>query len=119
MLLKWEKHVLQAAAIIGISAYPSAVIAFHNGLINLGKRTIDYNVPEEIVEMVESELDKLKNLLMKVNDQSVNYQQIDPQLLIHPELRDSIQFPVIQLSKLRDSVIQLLLGLFLSHLRFI
>uniref|UniRef100_A0A1I7W1E6 Transmembrane protein n=1 Tax=Loa loa TaxID=7209 RepID=A0A1I7W1E6_LOALO len=67
MMSKWEKRILQTAAVIGISVYPSTMIAFHNGLIELGRRTIVYNVPDEIVEMVESELDKLKNLLMKVN----------------------------------------------------
>ncbi|VDK66524.1 unnamed protein product [Onchocerca ochengi] len=86
MLLKWEKQVLQAAAIIGISAYPSAVIAYHNGLINFGKRNIDYNVPDEIVDMVESELDKLKNLLMKVN---VNISVTDS---LNPEWRGGFYF---------------------------
>uniref|UniRef100_A0A0R3RKW1 Transmembrane protein n=1 Tax=Elaeophora elaphi TaxID=1147741 RepID=A0A0R3RKW1_9BILA len=76
---KWEKQALQAAAIIGISVYPSALIAFHNGMIDFGKKPITYNIPDEIVDMVESELDKLKNLLMKANANIAVTDSLDPE----------------------------------------
>ncbi|CAG9532691.1 unnamed protein product [Cercopithifilaria johnstoni] len=83
---KWEKYALQAAAIVGISVYPSVLIAFHNGMINFGRRVIAYNVPDEIVDMVESELDKLKNLLMKA---SANVAVTDS---LNPEWRGGFYF---------------------------
>uniref|UniRef100_A0A1I8ENC8 Uncharacterized protein n=1 Tax=Wuchereria bancrofti TaxID=6293 RepID=A0A1I8ENC8_WUCBA len=67
LMSRWEKKALQMAAIIGIGTYPTALLAFHNGLIDFGRRAIVYNVSDEIVDMVESELDKLKSLLMKAN----------------------------------------------------
>lgn len=76
---KWEKRALQMAAIIGMGTYPTALLAFHNGLIDFGKRTIVYNVSDEIVDMVESELDKLKNLLMKVNTNIAVTDSLDPE----------------------------------------
>ncbi|VDO29061.1 unnamed protein product [Brugia timori] len=79
LMSKWEKRALQMAAIIGMGTYPTALLAFHNGLIDFGKRTIVYNVSDEIVDMVESELDKLKNLLMKVNTNIAVTDSLDPE----------------------------------------
>ncbi|KAL4002179.1 putative integral membrane protein [Acanthocheilonema viteae] len=85
-MLRWEKRALQAAALIGISVYPSALMAFHNGIIDFEKRTIVYDVPDETVDMVESELDKLKNLLMKA---SANIAVTDS---LNPEWRGGFYF---------------------------
>uniref|UniRef100_A0A915Q6N2 Gamma-secretase subunit PEN-2 n=1 Tax=Setaria digitata TaxID=48799 RepID=A0A915Q6N2_9BILA len=76
---KWEKRALKVAAVIGIGAYPAAMIAFHNRLINFGRSSIDYKVPDEIVDMVENELDKLKNLLMKVDTHVAVTDSLNPE----------------------------------------
>ncbi|VDK74107.1 unnamed protein product [Litomosoides sigmodontis] len=76
---KWEKLALQAAAFVGISTYPSALLAFHSGMINFGRKTIVYSVPDEIVDVVESELDKLQNLLMKANAKIAVTDSLNPE----------------------------------------
>ncbi|VDN04684.1 unnamed protein product [Thelazia callipaeda] len=76
---KWEKRMLQLAAAIGTAAYPTGMIAFHARLISFGRKHIEYDVPDEIVDLVESELDKLDNLLLKVNTKIAVTDSLNPE----------------------------------------